>query len=85
MEIRGGMTTISSAAAEQSHSSNEVACPTKLMGIVSPEEQLYEMLRRLDDWVMRVLDEVAELELDQLMQSRTMHEGSPEHKALICL
>ena len=35
MKIRGGMCCISSAAAEQCHSSNEIACPTKIMGILS--------------------------------------------------
>jgi len=49
MKIRGSMRCITSAAAEQCHSSNDVACPTKIMGIVSPEQQLLEMLRRSDD------------------------------------
>ena len=36
--IRGGLCTITSAAAEQTHSSNENSLPTKCMGLVIPEK-----------------------------------------------
>ena len=48
MKIRGGMLTISSAAVEQSHASNEAVLPTKLMDIVSPENSClrwYDVLK----------------------------------------
>jgi len=51
MKIRGGMCCISSAAAKQCHSSNDIVCSTKIMGIISPKQQLLEMLRRSDDWI----------------------------------
>ena len=85
MKIRGGILTISSAAAEQSHVSDKVVLPTKLMGIVSPEEQLFEMVRCSDDWVRRDLTKNAELELYQEVTSRKLTPGSPRFKALFAL
>lgn len=40
MSICGSLGTISSAAAEQCHASNEWLIPTKIMGIASPEHQM---------------------------------------------
>ena len=37
-KIRGGFCTFTSAAVEQTHSSNEVAVPIKIIVIVRPEE-----------------------------------------------
>ena len=85
MKIIGGMCCITSAAAEQYHSSNDVARPTKIMGIVSPEQQLLEMLRWSDDWIQRDLTEIPELELFQIRKSHKLHDGCPEHKAIMAL
>ena len=84
-KIRGGLVTITSAAAEQMHASNEVALPTKLMGIVSPEEQFYEFSRRGDEWVRRDLEAESKLELFQFRSMRTLHQDSIESKALFAL
>ena len=55
--IRGGQGLITNAPAEQTHTRNEVACPTKLTGVVTPEEQMLELTRRSDHWVRRDLEE----------------------------
>ena len=56
-QIRGGLCTISSEAAEQTHSSNERALPTKIFGLVTPEAQMRELTRRSDNWIRRDLEE----------------------------
>ena len=83
--IRDGQGLITSAPAEQTHASNEVASLTKLTGLVTPEEQMLELTRRSDHWVRRDLEDKAKLELEQHRLGSTMIEGSPEHKALMCL
>ena len=81
-KIRGGLLTIGSTAAEQLHSSNEVAVPTKLMGILSPEDQLLELVRRSDNWIRRDLTEGSKLEFEQARLSRVLEHGSPEYLAM---
>jgi hypothetical protein len=83
--IRGGLCTISSAAAEQMHSSNETHVPTKLMGIVSPEQQMYELVKRSDDWIRRDLMEDGELEFEQERLGAAMDKSDPQFKALHAL
>lgn len=85
MKIRGSLCTVTSSAAEQMHSSNESVVPTKIMGIVPPEEQLFEMVKRSDDWIRRDLEEDAELQLEQARLSKNMASGSAEFKALHAL
>ena len=83
--IRGGQCLISSTPAEQTHASNEIACPTKLTGLVTPEDQMLELTRRSDHWVRRDIEERSKLELEQHRVGQTMVQDSPEHKALMCL
>ena len=55
--IQGGIITITSAAAKQTQSSNKVSLPTKIMGLVTPEKQMLEIVRISDDWVRHDLQD----------------------------
>jgi hypothetical protein len=83
--MRGGLCTITSAAAEQTHSSNERAVPTKLFGLVTPERQMLELTRRADNWIRRDLEEKTLMELHQQLQCAQLIAESPEHKAIMSL
>jgi len=85
MQVRGSLCTISSANAEQVHSSNEVHVPTKMIGIVTPEKHVQKLVARNDEWVKRDLLEQQELQLSRASFSQSMVPGSMEHDALITL
>ncbi len=55
------------------------------MGIVPPENQLLEMVKRTDEWTRRDYQLASELELDQARLSRGLSESCMEYKALFAL
>ena len=52
------------------------------MGIVTPEQQMIKVSRRLDDWIQHDLEAVTKLEFEQHCLSKNMQPGSIEHKDL---
>jgi hypothetical protein len=84
-KVRGGMCTIGSCAAEQCHASNEHWIPTKIMGLISPEQQFHELLKRSDDWIRRDKQDEGELEFEQARLALKLDETSPKYKALFAL
>jgi hypothetical protein len=84
-KVRGSLCCIASSNAEATHSSNEAAVPTALIGIVSIQEQILLLLKREDDWIRRDLTEHQELELFRASKSCHMTESSIEFNALYSL
>jgi len=82
MKIRGSLCTVASSNAEATHSSNESHHPTKLMGIMSPEEHLLQLIKRNDEWIRRDKTEHGELEFQRAHLGSRMAEDSIEHQAL---
>ena len=85
MSIRGSLGTISSAAGEQCHASNELVLTTKIIGIVLPEHQMLALLKRSDNWICRDLEERTKNELEQHGLTADHPPGSPVHDALMAL
>ena len=84
-KIRGSLGCISSAYSEQIHSSNEHACPTKITGVVTPEEQMRAMAARSDNWIRRDLCNNQELQFFRLSASQKLPVGSAQFEAMNCL
>ena len=68
--------TITSSAAERTHASSEHALPKKLMGLVTPEEQLFEFARCSDDWIHRDIHDAATLQFSRETSSKKLRTGS---------
>lgn len=82
MKVRGSLTTIGSSNAEATHSSNESHHPTKLMGIMTPQKHMLELIKRNDEWCRRDLNERAELRFFRSSVGLKMTPGSMQHDAL---
>jgi hypothetical protein len=59
--------------------------PTKLFGLVTPEEEMLDLTRRSDNWIRRDLEEKTLMELQQHKLRKVYSTESPEHKALSAL
>ena len=76
------MTTISSSNAEATNSSNEAHHPASLMGIMTPEKQIHELILRSDHWIRRDRSENMKLVLHRASLGSKLDEDSMEYKAL---
>ena len=83
--VRGGLHTISSANAEQIHSSNKHVTSTAQFGIMTPDRQMLQLTYRNDEFARQDIKERQQLALVRASQLDGMTPGSLHYKAILAL